>query len=171
MLQLIWSIVLFVMLVLAIGWALYERDKRKKSDREWDRGMDEMSSDYEQMLLSAYEQNQLLDQTAEGYYEEVEEATRVIQACVVEVNDLQEENRTFKVNAESTIMELTDEMRTARSLNRIKNEQLEMVLKDVETYEELYAEAATELLETTTEIERVAREVHDWTVRGGPFDA
>jgi hypothetical protein len=37
--------------------------------------------------------------------------------------------------------------------------------------DELYGEAATELLHTTTEIERVAKEVHDWTIRGGPFDA
>jgi hypothetical protein len=181
MLLFIWSIVLFVLFVLAVAWALYERDKRKKSDIEWDKGMDEMSSDYEQMLLSAYEQNQLLDNTAEAYFENLEETTVQSDANYAHFTDMKREyEEAIRINQglHRTIGEV-------RELGRNKDEQLEMVLDKLETslnasdairaaydeVDELYGEAATELLHTTTEIERVAKEVHDWTIRGGPFDA
>jgi hypothetical protein len=171
------AVLLFILLVLAIAVAIHYRNEsenlvvlyeaQRESDIEaWNQGRDELEELYQGEILTIGENWDACHGALEALYE---------------VNsDLIDINRDLIHNNEGLHAEIGRVRAVGRTLEGERNNLLTAFEKVVDDHnklqtesmewEELYADAATELLETVTEIDKIAGEVHDWMGKGSPFD-
>ncbi len=151
------EIVLFILIVLLLAWALYERDNNRRLGKAYTKGIEDLNNSWEQGL----------DELTEMYQGDYLTLHETYEAChnALEATTEELEETTIQMVSEGL------ELMSLKDLLDAKNTQLEMSMAELSKYEELYAEAATELLDTNNEIDRIAKEVHEWVQpKGSPFD-
>jgi hypothetical protein len=166
--QLIWNIVFFVIGLLALSWALAEREKRKQDAKAWAKGQEEIEQDYQQEILSIHDKwEDAFNNSRDKFIEELRQLTFDRDAAIAARDQkddvlemVLEENQQTRVSYEGQLGDLWKRIAPHKDNSG-----------ETWDYEELYATAATELLATYEEVDRVGKEVRNWMQGGTPFDA
>lgn len=129
----------------------YEREI-SANNAAWEQGRDELEEMYQGQYLT-------LQETYEACHNALEATTEELEQSQEELDVMTRGYREDQTSLENL-----------HRLAEHKDNQLTLAILELEKYEELYGEAATELLDTHNEIDKIAKEVHDWVQpKGNPF--